>query len=72
MKVRGTGLGGQRNGLPERKNYVYKGSGNDEMPWAAPPERRYDPRRICDDCDQPLRSAIHRERCLLGLPPGRE
>lgn len=37
-RIRGRGLGSPRNGLPEPKRYVYRGTGEDIMPAAVMPD----------------------------------
>jgi hypothetical protein len=68
-----------RNGLPERVNYVYRGTGEDIMPWAITGDGSVDyesggevrrsersPRATwgrCGDCGYGRRSIGHRAQC---------
>jgi hypothetical protein len=68
---------GNRNGMPESGGYIYRGWGEDIMPWAITDDRSTDydtgiePQRArrtvadnrCAVCDNDYRSRKHRANC---------
>lgn len=78
--VKAMGLGSPRNGRPVRRNYVYRGSGKDSMPWAVLdddpledakvqhgrglPEAERRARQRCRVCGYLRHSRSHRMSCL--------
>lgn len=71
MRIKASGLGGSRNGMPERVNYVYRGTGDDQLPASPRPPRpsrmvRPDSEGWCPDCEYKFGSIGH----LMSCEPG--